>query len=482
MAFKDPNATHRGPSRYGGLQDTPTSTELGTVLSVDTERYAYDVRTLSGRPLQGVPRKRTSPGDLAILPVGTTVIVRFDLSFPYIDGVLELPANEPTNLGIPATAGSAASAGTLSQNYATGTYRMSGEPADLIAGDNLVGNRAGARVGVFEGGMAVFAASVLSQIRAHSLRNLIEIISRNYRHVTDMGEFKIENRDGRVNMSFRGASDQLGESGPDEEHWTINMDLGSVGDLFNFELTTPEGQTLFKFHVDSDGRCTIFGLDGVILQSGARNGEAAVTEQGGDATNIVRGMRTTETGGAAHDTVEGDRVVTTDGNHTEVCGNDHLDTASRDNSIAAGRDVFLAASKAMNIAALDGDLKTTVGQTATPRGAYSVETLRGRILLKSLQGGDILLETQRGTAKTTARKIQLNATGNDSVVLGGEALVAHLARFEQLEILVNAMFTHFDTHTHVASGSTTSTPSASMRAAVGRLVRAIKSTRVGVGG
>lgn len=481
---QDPNSTHRHNDRHGGIGRTSQGTipELGTVISVDTERYAYTVRTLSGRNVPGCGRKRSSPSDLAILPVGTEVIVRFDLNFPYIDGVLSMPAAEATDTGIPTTGSDAAAINALTQNYATSTFRANGEPSDLLAGDHILGNPSGARVGVLEGGVALFMASALSQIRAHVLRNLVEIIARNLRVVTDMGEFKIDNRDGRVNMSFRGASDQASEAGATEQNWTVRFDLGSVGDMLNFELTTPQGQTLFKLHVDSNGRCEIFGLDGIVLQSGARSGEPAVTEQGGSAVDIVRGDRATETGGDATSVVGGNVVSTVDGNRTVSVGNDSATAAVGDLSFASGGDASINAGKGMTVEVADGPYATKVGTQTKPRGNYSVETLRGRILLKSLQGGNIDLETSTGTAKISAKKIALNATGNDAVVLGGEQLVAHLARFEQLEILVNAMITSHDTHTHPTPSGASGVPVVGMQMAVGRLIRAIKSLRVGVAG
>lgn len=484
MSSRDPNATHRGPARHGGV-GRPTgisAPELATVTSVDTERYAYSVRTMAGQNLPGLQRKRSSPSDLAVLPVGTTVIVRFDLNFAYIDGVLSLPAEEATDTGIPVTGGSEASVNALTQNYASGAFRANGEPSDLIAGDHVMANKSGARVGVLEGGVAIMVASMLSQIRAHALRNLVEIIARNFRLVTDLGELKIENRDGRVNMSFRGASDQASESGATEQNWTIRMDLGSIGDLFNFELTTPQGQTLFKMHVDSNGRCNIFGLDGVVLQSGARSGEPAVTEQGGNFLDIVRGNREVLTDGNASSVVQGNTMRTVDGNETASVGNDSSATAVRDWGVSAGRDVSVTAGGKHTTTVNDGDCTTKVGQPTKPNGRYAVETLRGRILLKSLQGGNIDIETLSGQAKVSARKIMLNATGSDSVVLGGEALVAHLARFEQLEILVNAMFTHFDAHTHPTPSGASGIPTVGMKMVLGRLVSAIKSLRVGVAG
>ena len=70
-----------------------------------------------------------------------------------------------------------------------------------------------------------------------------------------MGITQVTNEEGRTNMSFRGGSDQSTETGSDEEKWGIRFDLGAKGDVFNFELTTPLGQVLFRIHVDADGAC-----------------------------------------------------------------------------------------------------------------------------------------------------------------------------------------------------------------------------------
>lgn len=476
----DPQSTHTRPDRHGGVGRTPTGAlaEFGTVVSVDAQNYAYTVRTMGGRPLPAMPRKRSSPSDVSILPVGCTVVVRYDLGAPYIDGVLDMPASRPLDDGIPTTGIDSPSTGP-----AQGNFRANGEPSDLLPGDHVLSNASGARVGVLEGGIALLRAGGLSQIRAHILKDLVEIISRNYRHITDMGELKIENTDGRVNLSFRGATDQESEAGANEQNWTIRLDLGAVGDLFNFELTTPQGQLLFRMHVDSDGRCTIFGLDGVVLQSGARTGQGAVTEQGGDASSIVRGAQNTTVDGDVTEVFGANHNATVMANRVASVGNDDVTAAARDWGVSAGRDVSLTAAKAMTTQVLDGDSVTKVGQPTKPKGRYQVETLRGRILLKSLQGGDIELDTATGTFKAKARKATINTQGNDSCILGGDSLVAHATRFEQLETCLRAMMACFDAHTQTtASGGLASPPTVSMTATCSPLIAPCKSLKVGVGG
>lgn len=482
----DPNATHEGPSRFGGIGPTNHSAELGQVVSADPVRMSYTVRTMRGRPLQGVPRIRYSPDDLTILPRGTSVVIRYDLGLPVIDGVLDLPAAEPESGGIPATG--VDSQGSASSDPLTGSYRGPGEPSDLLPGDTLLANKSGARAGVLEGGVALLRGSGMAQVRAHVLNDLVEIISRNYRHVTDMGISEVKNADGRVNWSYRGASDQTNEAAGSEENWTIRWDLGSIGDLLNFELTTPQGQTLFRLHVDSNGRAEIFGLDGVVIQSGSRNNEPHISEHGGDSVDTVHGARTVSTGSDVTETTQGSHSMTVDGTHTQMAGVDWAVSAVRDVGVSAGRNMNVVATgektgtTALNVSSLGGNYETTVGQPSYPSANYLVRTFKGNMTFRSSLGGNFLVESALGELHSTTRRAILETMAPDSVILGGNALVAHVAKFEQLEILLRAMMTAFDSHIHTLGGAPTSSPTVPMTLTLGSLIAPIRSVRVGVGG
>lgn len=481
----DPNATHQGPSRHGGVAAPQASAELAQIVSVDSARMAYVVRTLRGRSLTGVPRLRNSPSDLTLLPVGTTVKVSFDLGFPYIDGVIDMPAYAPDDAGIPVTGVDGYSNPTT--DFSTGSFRGPGEPSDLLGGDTVFGNKAGARMGVLEGGTAILAGSGVAQVRAHALNDLVEVISRNYRHVTDMGVTEVKNADGRINWSFRGASDQTNEAGADEENWTIRWDLGSEGDLLNFELTTPEGQTLFRLHVDGNGRAEIFGLDGVVIQSGSQNDEPHVSEHGGDSTDIVHGSRTVRTGGDVTETVEGTQAVTVDGNQNTVIGGDSSTAAVRDVGVSAGRNTNRTTAGARNgsvalrESVLGGDYAVAVGQEAYPSPGYTLETLKGHIEFISRLGGDYRVNTPLGNVKTRSRKVTMSTSAPDSVVLGGDALAAHAAKFEQLEIFLKALLRWLDSHAHPPGAPVGGPPTVPSSAVLSALIAPIKSQRVGFG-
>jgi hypothetical protein len=488
----DPNAARRGPSRTGGIEPTNHSAELATIISVDAARYAYNVRTHRGRSLPGLPRKRYSPADITILPVGTTVVVRFDLGLPYIDGVLDLPASPSTEQGVPVSevGGIGGQGFNQTTDVNRGNYRGPSEPTDMLPGDTLMANSTGARVGALEGGVALLSAAQLAQVRAHVLNDLVEIISRNYRHVTDMGIFEVKNTDGRINMSFRGASDQTNEAGADEENWTCRMDLGSEGDMFNFELTTPQGQTLFRLHVDSNGRCEIFGLDGVVTQSGNRNGEPHIAEQGGDSIDTVHGARATNTGGDHLEVVEGDHRETVDGNATLLCGNDIQQAATRDLGLSAGRNavVSVAGDKlgntALTTSVQGGAYEVVVGQAAYPTPGYSLRTFKGDVAFRSTMGGAFKVDTPLGEINLRGRKAVINTMTPNSVILGGSALVSHVVKYEQLELFLKALLKMLDSHTHTsaAPGTPTSPPVVPFSAILSGMIKTLKSLRVGVGG
>lgn len=484
---RDPNLSSNRRDRNGGLHGPAQTAEFGTVISSQPDRYTHSVRTSRGKTLHGVPRKRMSPSDLTVLPAGASVIIRYDLPLPYIDGCLDLPAVASQSPGTPLGAGNAGAGFNASTALNVGGYRGPHEPSDLQPGDHVLGNNSGVRVGALEGGVAILHASQYAQIRAHLLDDFVEVFSRNYRHITDMGIFKIKNDAGRVTMSFRGASDQRNEAATDEENWTIKMDLGAEGDLFNFQLTTPLGQDLFKMHVDSNGRCEIFGLDGVILQSGARNGQPHVDEHGGDHTELTRGDATREIQGNYVSTIQGSEAGSINGTKTESIGVDYAVQAVRDVGISSGRNFRIAAAgdllgnPALSIESRGGDYVTQVGTPTFPTPKFTVTTFQGDMVFTSTLGGNINFKSLLGTQRSDVSKFVVNTLSLDSVVLGGTNIISHVAKYEQLEQLVRMLIQLLVTHVHphpTAPTGVSTTPFS----ALANMLLPIKSTKVGVGG
>jgi hypothetical protein len=431
---------------------------------------------------------RATPGEVAALSPGTEVCVTYDFGIPVIMGILNMPATDNTGseaIAVTEATGIGGDGPNRTVVAGRGNYRMAAEPRDVAPGDWVQTAPDGAMAAVLTGGTALIKGSAMAQVRTHNLNDLVEIISRNYRSVTDMGEFNVKNTDGRVNMSFRGASDQRTEAGPDEERWTVKLDIGSVGDLFNFELCTPSGQTLFRLHVDSSGACEIFGVNGVNVCSGDRTGGGRSEEHNGDNAVTINGARDVTIQSDDTLSVFGSVLTTTEADHSVNAGNDARMQATRDVGIASGRNMAISVQggegdTALALTVEDGDFVTGVGSVDSLNSAYKVSTYAGALELKSTQGGAISLETGTGNITTNSQTIKLKTSLMDSVVLGGDTLVSHLAKFEELERLVRALFLALDAHTHTASGSPTSQPTAPIGSPLIGMLNDVKSTKAGV--
>lgn len=495
----DPTSAH-DDSRRGGAgegQDPAALAEFGTIIHVDADRYVYRVKTESGRVLPDLRRMRMHPADVGLVPLGTTVIVRYDLPIPYIGGVMDMPASNGATFGPGADAGIGMTGTTgyggqgLSASPGGGVVgganaRAPNEPTDLIPGDLAFAHASGSRVGALEGGLALLVGSLMAQIRAHGLGDLVEIISRNFRHVTDFGVFEVKNKEGKIGISFRGGTDQLTEAGKGEERWTVRFDLGAEADLLDFRLTTPTGENLFHVHIDGDGRCNVYAADGFVTRRGSSSVEPAVEETAGD--------RRTRVGGSDTDRVEGARALTTGQDARHEVGGTWDTSAAADAVLTAGRDLTLGAGRravldaqgdasssdpALELRARNGDLLLDAGHQPRPQSKVRIRTKKGAINLTSTEGGNIELETLLGELRASVTKARIKTKGNDSLILGGDALIGHVAIFEQLERIILFLSMSLDTHVHPGIN----TPPTSMtQASVRSMLPAAKSKVVGVSG
>jgi len=457
---QDINSTHeRG--RHGTIGDAHKKGEFGTVIACHSDKYTMKVRTERGRILESVPRMRAGLGDVSQLPPGTEVLVSYDYGPPIIMGAIVSPASSDTT-AIPysttAVEGLGGQGANRDQLHTSSVQRQAHEPTDLMPGDMGWVGRDGNTIAVLEGGTNVIKSSPLAQIRTYGLNDLVEIFSRNFRHVTDMGEFTVLNNDGKINMRFRGASDQMSEAGPDEENWTIHFDLGSEGDLFNLEFTTPQGNTLFKLHVDAEGGAEIFAVNGITTASGTSNGGGSVEEHTGNKTVRVAGSQVCETSGDESKKIEGAKVTTVSGGYTVNAGSDVSHIAGRDVVTAAARNMEIVATggegdNALTLVAIGGNLATYVGGGTSLDSAYRLQTEAGDIELKSQQGGAIRLVTEQGSMLSKSKKAVISTSGNDSVVLGGDSLVSHVVKYEQLRQHLVQLYNALDTHRHLHTGT-----------------------------
>lgn len=457
---KDPHNSQNGSGRHGGVGDRNKSGEFGTIIEFSSDTLASTVRTERGRVLKGVPCLRASPGEMAPLPIGTEVALSYDWGLPVIVGCLSLPTtnneNTPTHsiTDVSGFGGQGLNKATLPE----GNYRKPGEPTDLIPGDWAQVGPEGNAVALLGGGASILKSGPLSQVRTHLINDLVEIISRNYRHISDMGEFNITNDDGRINLSFRGASDQRNEAGPDEEHWTIRMDLGAVGDIFNLEFTTSKGQTLFKFHVDASGHCEIYGINGVNIASGSRYSGKHTEEHSGDSQKTVGGSQTVAVGGTETRTIGNTVKETIGGNYESSTNNDWKHVAIRDVSLSAGRTMFVNAlgniipiGPSASFDFQNGNWEVNVGNPLSipTTSAFTLTTHNSDITHEVVGPGNITNSAMLGkiAQHSLAHFINTNNIPN-SVVLGGLIPTDNVVKWGALIAYLTTLHALFDVHTH----------------------------------
>lgn len=462
----DPNSDQRGQGRHGGSGHHNRRGEFGTIITYQSDRYTATVRTERGRTLRGVGRLRSSPGELTPLAPGTEVLISYDYGAPIIMGVHAVPASANANtqsFNVSDTSGFGGEGDNRTQATTNGNYRRAQEPQDMIPGDWAQMSEEGNLLAVLSGGVNIMKSSTLAQIRTHLINDMVEIFSRNYRHITDMGEFTILNEDGLVNMRFRGASDQLAEAGPDEENWTIKMDLGSEGDLFKFELCTPQGQTLFKLHVDSEGSAEIFGINGVAITSGSRTGGCNVQETTGDQRDRIGGARATDVHGNESLTIGANHNLQISSDQETNIGNDYRLQTLRDMAFGAGRNATMVVQGGEGDVALsfdieDGNWVVDMGSAINQDSGIHFKTFRGDMKFETQIGGDFEFQSTSGNLKTTTATAKFITTGANSVVLGGDSIGSNLTKYQELQSLLQSLFNKLDMHTHqagalVASGT-----------------------------
>lgn len=389
--------------------------ERAVVLTVDAERHAYRVVTASGRTFT-VGRLRTHPGDTALLAPHTPVRIDYSLGEPYIDAILpaEVPLRGETNSGATGTSGHGGADAVLSRNLGA-SFRAPGEPSDLIPGDQAVRSPDGAQVAALHGKVAKIFGSPMAQMRVFGTTDAAEIIAGVLRVITWMGESRYVNEEGKTSFVWRGGSDQLTETGPDEERYTLRLDVGHRGDLFKFEVTTPDGQPVFRLHVDPHGKVTVLAADGLNSIVGREPGSRFVDQ--------VHGSRETVTEGGVTERVSGDHAATYQGNHEVTVSGRHAEIALHDRSVRVNRglNVGVGADEVRNVG---GDRTTTVvgDEALHVRGDLDVDATN-------------IDATATGTAKTTAPTVHLSSP---SVKLG-RAPVSHAVRFEQMQAAIQAL-------------------------------------------
>lgn len=363
---RPPVDQHGAPGQPGPLPagHAPRERVRGTVVNCDASGHTYLVATPQGRV--AMPRIRMSPGDLSLIPNGTPVVVDYSLGEPYIAGILPAEGRRSTSPaeGVTGVAGHGGDDPVLTANYGVNA-RAGDEPNDLIPGDMVMRGPGTASVAALHGNVAMLQGGRLAQLRAFGDSDAVEIVSGIYRLVTWMGEARVVNEEGKTSYVWRGGSDQLTQTGPDEERYPIRLDVGHSGDLINLEVCAPQGQTLFRFHVNAEGRLEIFAAGGVDQTQGGAMGPVRVA---GSRETDVRGDDSCTVGGVCKSICRSNRYCSVSSNDELVVGQDIVHTSGRDTRLSANEKVLVRAGDDVEVAS-GGDIRI-----ATTTGSVTIRT------------------------------------------------------------------------------------------------------------
>lgn len=423
---RSPEGQGHGPA---ATRPPPQAQTRGVIMTSDANRHMYRVATPTG--MRTMPRIKSGPGDNEVWPNGTQVVVDYSFGRPYITGCFpdETPASSPDEdtPNVTGVRGYGGEDSTMSRPVG-GNARDANAPTDLLPGDRVVTGPDGAALGLLHGMIAMLKGGQMAQIRAYGHDDLIEIVSGLYRVITWMGEAKVVNENGKTSYIWRGGSDQLSQSGPDEERYTIRLDVGHTGDLFNFETTTIHGQTLFRFHVDPHGRLSIYAAGGIDQTGGG-------LEPADHPTRIA---------GNANRTVEGDVSDSIQGSHSVLVeGEGRREVDNSDNTLV-GLDSVLQINRDWRVS-VDGKVAhqfTDDVETQVTNGKYTITVLNGEFKIR-----------------TVTEKLILASALPDGIQLGDTGAF-HSVKYEPLATYLAALVADYNAfkeavrlHTHPGLGA-----------------------------
>lgn len=360
----------------GLARDGNARWELADVVAYNSATHTAVLRTHNGRPLPDVPQIKATAGGYDHLPTGVTVVVSWELGFPAIIGCIDLPGAVQSAIPSPSLTGvdGVGDDNPVQPTNGTNNYKPPDAPTDLTQGDWAQVGRLGNHVAVMEGGLTSFG-SPTAGIQSIGPSGTLRTFARRLQQITDFGQLTVENDNGRASLTLRAGANQTTQTGQDEQHWTVYLDLGAAGDMFDFRIADPEGRTLFRLHAGSDGRVQIYGDGGVDLTSGnggtstMRNdvaGDHAATI-GGNHTHAVAGDSTSTVDGTLSASVGGTALCSVGSDSTEFVGGNHDAGVGGDQTIAVGGK-RQAATGGDDSTSAGGNWSATATETATVDG------------------------------------------------------------------------------------------------------------------
>lgn len=181
-------------------------------------------------------------------------------------------------------------------------------PLDLAEGEIVLDNLMGVGIALLRN-LASLSAGDMARVETHLMDDMVRVISGTFRHHSAIGDHKIYNDGGRLNMEFNGtlydfeAYGSLNNSQPrakmdtpdkpnlgqdsqidgftDDGRWRLSQYVGWLGDFINLWVTDPV-QALgrlaadqlragkFRFHANSDGSCIVQSVSEICLEKVVR--------------------------------------------------------------------------------------------------------------------------------------------------------------------------------------------------------------------
>jgi hypothetical protein len=417
--------------------------ERGTVISVDAGNHVYYVALNSGRAMH-MSRIRSHPGDMVLLPIRTQVIVTWALGLPYIMGVLpsEVAADTTeTPQAITDVPGHGGQDPVLQRNMGA-VARAPTEPNDILPGDYNGMSPDGAAVSALHGKVAQLRGGPMAKVQAFGETDRVKIVTGIFDFISWMGEAKIINNGGKTSYVWRGGTDQITQTGPDEEKYTIWLDVGHTGDVILLQVKNRQKQVVFRFHVSASGACEIFAAGGMNQHGGGAASDVNPTR--------IHGSRETEVAGASVERVSGNSTHTCEGTHRRnISGDDNR-------NIGGGQSIYVTSDHQLQVS---GNSDETIAGTKTVTGIEGIthEVLADGTYAVNTQLGNIVFTTAAG-------KFQVRSAVPGSIELGIDP-TSHVVKFEELQSVMmsfkaqlDLMFQMIRNHTH-AIGPSGITPS-----------------------
>lgn len=477
MTFDRKQWSYTNSLKLGGGASTQSpllnTHELATVTGFSAEQGTYQVVVL-GDPSDPFQRSTRNALEVSIktdtalttapLPYGTTVLLNRKTTPPSIDGVLAMDTvNVSATQGVGVSILPNPELTPAAEKAYTQYCRSPYAPIDVLPGDWITVGPDGNRVGVLLGGYCVLGSGDAAKARFETHQNvdLARVVAENYEVLTGFGELKIHNQGGRCGLSFRGAADQVEESGGSSENWTFKLDIGDSGKFFTMEVCDANGNTKARVNITAGGEVTILSTNGLSLVD-ASSGRSTFEFASTLITKVLQEMRETVSGNVEQN-YGADRTTRVSGIESRAVNEDNENIMGNQLSSVSGsvtKTVYggsFAAAKPINIAYdLQAHNGSIVLEAGNPKAGANPAAMAGVNLV--VHGGNVNLGSSMigGIPATPTTKVNVNTNGvPDTVGIGlpVEMCISHATKYEELEIFLRTLMLLFDTHVHPPPGN-----------------------------